>query len=1836
MISTILTMSLFRKRIALSMFLLFFLFSSSFGQKKIFYNTGDTYTSPYGVSSYYNWGNPGVAVFQQSSYISHPTAAELSDPTKNQDFMMPYNLMSPKVVGAGQKYPLFIMIHGAGEGLNNDNGCEYVFHPEIAACSSMYKSPLMWGGQIEYDSCYGGSGPSNGKYPSYALFVQTQGGWWGNNGNPHWQFDSTYMDKPTRAVFEIIDMLMSDTTNYKIDPERIYIGGLSNGGRGAFEMYLRRPDLFASLSCFSGMGNYSLAPRMVGSPIWMFQGGQDINPAPVESLKMYDSLVKYGGNPKYSLYQDRGHSVWIDAYQSKDWIKWVYSQNKKNITIGYGGSPNICEGLNTVKLAFAYGFSGYQWQKYNGTTFDDIAGATSYIYYADVAGQYRVRFRRKVNSTAVETWYNSNPIILNQITSESSKPTVTVGGSTALGNWTAGYNNQVILSIPSSPTNKFQWYKNTPASAVATSTSLNVDAANPGKYWVVVTEAGKCPSPASDTIFVTSGAASPVLPAPSNLSVVETTASQATLSWTDNSSNELGFQVEYSDASTGGAVYAGLAPANSNSFIVKNLSPGIIHYFVIRSINKEGYSAYSNTTNGTTLPDNTPPSAPVNLKTTNVSNSAVSLIWNSAIDDVRVISYDVYKSTGVLAGNTSDTTFSATGLTGNTAYTFYVIAKDYAGNQSLKSNLVSVTTSQIASGIDYKYYNGSWSRLPDFSLLTPVSPGPGRVNNFVLDGSANAANPTYVKTADTTNYFAFKFDGLIQISRAGTYTFFTSSDDGSNLYINNNPIEVVHNDYLQGTTERSGTVDLGVGLWPISVTYFEKTGGNVLQVRYQGPQGSGISKQLIPDNVLFRTVIPATSNASPTANAGTDKIVVTPATYPIMLPGKGSDPDGESITYSWTLLSGAPGLPTLSNTNKDTLLITSGFTTVGQYTFKLTVTDSHSPSASASDTVVVWLQNPNSPPTIVPIADQSITIPVDHITINAAVSDVDGNPITYAWTKISGPAFYTLSGTTTSSLTASNLVIGTYAFVLAASDNSNATSRDTVNVVVNSSGTFIQYLKLARADNNVADLVTLTNGYQIDLGSIGATTLSIRANIGAGTIDHIDWYTNGVLYRTNTTSDSPWFYIGGVALPNANYPNEFAFSPGSYTIKVIPFSSPTLQGDPYILTFTVVSGSVRWSGGGGDNDWSNAANWSGNSVPTAASNILLDNSLVSGSYTVNIASAASSLSSIEIGYPGNTNEINLIVTNPTLGDGNGVDLSIKAGGKLTLASDLTITGDILANGGKIDLANKKLNLNGNTSGTIDSLMTGVSGILEYGRSGDQTIFKATYNDLSISGSGIKTIAGPSTINGTINLTSGTLASGDVPGYLTIDFGKDGGIAHGGTGNLTGIVHTIRPVSQGWHYLSSALNGNSYKDFNDNLTLTTKDFFVYRESDPSNITNVGWETAYTPDLSTSLSGQKYPGGPLLLTGYALKFPSQTTLHMNGTYTHDAGSSYNTGPMSFTKSNNPAANGYHLIGNPYPSFIDFRSVLKNNLAGSITLYDPEFGQNITFFADDEDFSEISPYIGPMQAFWIQTTADGGTLTIPDSARKVRPNIGAYAKGKKFFRQASTALVRRTLKLSVASTTSGGCIDPTTIRFADIYEKGFDNQYDAYKFMNDVCQSLYTKLDGIEYATNSLPDSLIGIPISLCMKSYVSGKFIISSTITNFAATTSIYLHDKKTNTTVELHESPNYEFDYVVGDSANRFLITFVELVTSTDDSQSTGEIKLIQSGHDVSLNFDNIKGDKAAISITNTVGQQIRFIEEADISGGAYTIHLGKDQTGIYLVNIVTLDKVYTKKIFVSK
>ena len=138
--------------------------------------------------------------------------------------------------------------------------------------------------------------------------------------------------------------------------------------------------------------------------------------------------------------------------------------------------------------------------------------------------------------------------------------------------------------------------------------------------------------------------------------------------------------------------------------------------------------------------DTTAPSAPASLVASGTTSSTTNLAWNASSDNIAVTGYNVYRGTTLLGSTTATVrTYSVTGLTASTAYTFSVKAKDAANNLSASSNVVNVTT---LAGSSVSYCASTSNSTADEKIGRVVL---GTINN-PSTGTAGYENFTALST----------------------------------------------------------------------------------------------------------------------------------------------------------------------------------------------------------------------------------------------------------------------------------------------------------------------------------------------------------------------------------------------------------------------------------------------------------------------------------------------------------------------------------------------------------------------------------------------------------------------------------------------------------------------------------------------------------------------------------------------------------------------------------------------------------------------------------------------------------------------------------------------------------------------------------------------------------------------------------------------------------------------------------------------------------------------------------------------------------------------------------
>ena len=119
---------------------------------------------------------------------------------------------------------------------------------------------------------------------------------------------------------------------YRVDPNRVYLTGLSMGGYGTWRLAAAQPHRFAALAPICGGGNPDEACNLKHLPVWAFHGARD-NVVPLrESEEMVEALQACGGNVLFTVYPAADHDSWTQTYSNPTLYDW-FLQHRRDLTV---------------------------------------------------------------------------------------------------------------------------------------------------------------------------------------------------------------------------------------------------------------------------------------------------------------------------------------------------------------------------------------------------------------------------------------------------------------------------------------------------------------------------------------------------------------------------------------------------------------------------------------------------------------------------------------------------------------------------------------------------------------------------------------------------------------------------------------------------------------------------------------------------------------------------------------------------------------------------------------------------------------------------------------------------------------------------------------------------------------------------------------------------------------------------------------------------------------------------------------------------------------------------------------------------------------------------------------------------------------------------------------------------------------------------------------------------------------------------------------------------------------------------------------------------------------
>ena len=794
---------------------------------------------------------PGVRTNTYLDMTSWDTSpyreGNLREKTDNGDnFVMNYRLLVPEGYNASfeEGYPIVMILHGFGE-RGNCEVDELCYHADRSYSPVTNDPPaptdpnhellnndhhLLHGARQHLDAVNRAGSKLPGdetlddrSFPGFVLFPQNLNGW------------------DNFSAQEAIRVLRLIMKKYNINPDRVYVEGISNGGQGMYECIKRAPWLFASAIGMSAVSDgyinsQGVASRIAHIPLWLFQGGFDISPSPGKTQRYIQQFRNDGVHVRYTLYPELGHGTWNTAFKEPDFFAWMLGTNKADIH-SYENSKVICSDEGT-RLELAPGFPAYQWE-FNGSVITD---ATEAVFYATQPGNYRARFSR-VSNPAEGQWNQWSETLSLTITDPPQATIEQIG--TVLLKDLNGMANARLQSAE--PHGRYYWYKDgslldLPGQADDTLRLATIAPSyGNGAYTLVVVDHGCTSEPSAPKHVIFNDQAPISIAAPTNFAGFSTAPVENSLTWTDASDNEGGFEIWRRQLIDGSSYsewqMVALTGANTTTFDDTGVEPTVSYRYKIRAVNSTARSEYNPSAAGEglaveTAVDSEAPTAPLELSAVPEGIQQVFLSWRPATDNTRIREYYVFFNGNSVSTGSADTTFLLAGLDLNTHYEITVKGMDLSRNMSPPSNTKEIST--YFSGLYYEHTTGSWSDLD--SVDWTWSEFDGVVRAFTLSP----------KTQD--DYYNFTFDGFIYIENGGDYQFRTGSSDGSRLWLDGNLL--VDNDGLHGfETVTSQATALEDGPHRIYVRYFEHTGPDTLVVEYNGPD-TGNEWTIVSRNVL--------------------------------------------------------------------------------------------------------------------------------------------------------------------------------------------------------------------------------------------------------------------------------------------------------------------------------------------------------------------------------------------------------------------------------------------------------------------------------------------------------------------------------------------------------------------------------------------------------------------------------------------------------------------------------------------------------------------------------------------------------------------------------------------------------------------------------------------------------------------------------------------------------------------------------------------------------------------------------------------------------------------------
>jgi len=485
------------------------------------------------------------------------------------------------------------------------------------------------------------------------------------------------------------------------------------------------------------------------------------------------------------------------------------------------------------------------------------------------------------------------------------------------------------------------------------------------------------------------------------------------------------------------------------------------------------------------------------------------------------------------------------------------------------------------------------------------------------------------------------------------------------------------------------------------------------------------------------------------------------------------------------------------------------------------------------------------------------------------------------------------------------------------------------------------------------------------------------------------------------------------------------------------------------------------------------------------------------------------------------------------------------------------------------------------------------------------------------------LANDLTIHSEVALTVKPTASLTVNGTLTNDAGDSGLVIESdatGTGTLLhGTADVAASVEryvakyndvndQMYHFISSPVEAQAIQPgFVTAPPKANYDFMAWDEP--------GYQWVNSKTVS-DIWNDAFEDNFIIGKGYLVAWPTNETK----TFTGELNSYTDASPLVITCSNTNSG-GWNLLGNPFPSSIDWDLVDKGDGMDNALYYYDNTNENYKYYIQLGGYGVGggSQYIPPMQGFMAHAKTTGTKTLLLDNTQRTHLSSDIYYK--------SEVPNLFTLQLEGNNKT-----DEAVIFFYPSASTGFDSHADAYKLFSSSAtmpQVYSITTTGTKLAINTFPDLSANPDVPIGVRIPVVGSYSLkASGLETFSDASEISLHDNQTGTNHSFNVSSVYPFETnVSGEINDRFELRFKG---ETGISKLSENIAVYYSQGYIRINIpEEIAGQ---LTISNILGQSV-FNRNMNIQKET-VIPVHKLMPGAYFVRITDGKQIMNKKFIV--